>query len=153
MTSQKLTKPEFTTCEKKLLCALEKLEVPASITQICELAEVSRIVYYDGIKKEHFKAAWDEISKSYVRQGVPGIIQKMMKQALEGSLQHQERVLEMANVLGVQNNSINVNIGLSPKEEEEARELANDQAQHIIDTLDFSITNIKVKRYLMDKFL
>ncbi len=42
---------------------------------------------------------------------------------------------------------------ISAKNEEEARELANDQAQHIIDTLDFSITNIKAKRYLMDKFL
>jgi len=42
---------------------------------------------------------------------------------------------------------------ISAKNEEEARELANDQAQHIIDTLDFSIINIKAKRYLMDKFL
>jgi len=42
---------------------------------------------------------------------------------------------------------------ISAKDEEEARETANDQAQHIIDTLDFSITNIKAKRYLMDKFL
>jgi len=42
---------------------------------------------------------------------------------------------------------------ISAKNEEEAREIANDQAQHIIDTLDFSITNIKAKIYLMDKFL
>jgi hypothetical protein len=42
---------------------------------------------------------------------------------------------------------------INAKSEEEARELANDQAQHIIDTLDFSITNIKAKKYLMDKFL
>ncbi|MHA1477875.1 MAG: hypothetical protein ACTSPU_06725 [Promethearchaeota archaeon] len=42
---------------------------------------------------------------------------------------------------------------ISAKNEEEARELANDQAQHVIDTLDYSITNIKAKRYLMDKFL
>ncbi len=39
------------------------------------------------------------------------------------------------------------------KNEEEARKIANDQAQHVIDTLDFSVTNIKAKRYLMDKFL
>ena len=42
---------------------------------------------------------------------------------------------------------------ISAKNEEEARELANVQAQHVIDTLDYSITNIKAKRYLMDKFL
>jgi len=42
---------------------------------------------------------------------------------------------------------------ISAKNEGEAREIANDQAQHIIDKLDFSITNIKAKRYLMDKFL
>ena len=42
---------------------------------------------------------------------------------------------------------------ISAKDEEEARKIANDQAQHIIDTLDFNITNIKAKKYLMDKFL
>ena len=44
-------------------------------------------------------------------------------------------------------------IKVSAKDEEEARELARTQAQHIIDTLDFSITNIRAKKYLMDKFL
>ncbi|MHA1473039.1 MAG: hypothetical protein ACTSQW_08085 [Promethearchaeota archaeon] len=42
---------------------------------------------------------------------------------------------------------------ISAKNEDEAKEMANDQAQHIIDTLDFTITNIKAKKYLMDKFL
>ena len=42
---------------------------------------------------------------------------------------------------------------ISAKNEEEARKIANDQAQHIIDTLDYTVTNIKAKRYLMDKFL
>ncbi len=42
---------------------------------------------------------------------------------------------------------------ISAKDEKEAREIANDQAQHIIETLDFTITDIKAKRYLMDKFL
>jgi len=42
---------------------------------------------------------------------------------------------------------------ISAKDEKEAREIAKDQAQHIIDTLDYSITDIKAKRYLMDKFL
>jgi len=42
---------------------------------------------------------------------------------------------------------------ISAKDEKEAREIANDQAQHIIDTLDYSITDIETKRYLMDKFL
>ncbi|MHA2289557.1 MAG: hypothetical protein ACXABG_12295 [Promethearchaeota archaeon] len=37
--------------------------------------------------------------------------------------------------------------------EEEARKIATDQAQHIIDTTDFKITSIKAKKYLMDKFL
>ncbi len=42
---------------------------------------------------------------------------------------------------------------IGAKNEKEAREIASDQAQHIIDTLDFSITDIKAKKYLMDKFL
>ncbi|NVM18652.1 MAG: hypothetical protein HWN80_13125 [Candidatus Lokiarchaeota archaeon] len=37
--------------------------------------------------------------------------------------------------------------------DEEARKIANDQAQHVVDTLDFKITSIKAKKYLMDKFL
>ena len=42
---------------------------------------------------------------------------------------------------------------ISAKDEGEAREIASDQAQHIIDTLDFSVINVKAKKYLMDKFL
>ena len=42
---------------------------------------------------------------------------------------------------------------IGAKNEKEAREIANDQAKHIIDTLDFSITEVKAKKYLMDKFL
>jgi len=42
---------------------------------------------------------------------------------------------------------------ISAKNEVEAREIANEQAQHVIDTLDFSITDIKAKSYLIDKFL
>lgn len=37
--------------------------------------------------------------------------------------------------------------------EDEARKIANDQAQHIIDSLDFEISSIKAKKYLIDKFL
>jgi len=37
--------------------------------------------------------------------------------------------------------------------EEEARKIANDQAQHVVDNLDYNITSIKAKKYLMDKFL
>ena len=42
---------------------------------------------------------------------------------------------------------------ISAIDEGEAREIASDQAQHIIDTLDFSVINVKAKKYLMDKFL
>ena len=42
---------------------------------------------------------------------------------------------------------------ISAKNEVEAREIANDQAQHIIDTLDNTVTNNKAKKNLMDKFL
>ena len=42
---------------------------------------------------------------------------------------------------------------ISASNEEEARKVVTDQAQHIIDTLDFEITGIRAKKYLMDKFL
>jgi len=42
---------------------------------------------------------------------------------------------------------------ISASNEEEARKVATNQAQHIIDTLDFEVTSIKAKKYLMDKFL
>ncbi len=42
---------------------------------------------------------------------------------------------------------------ISAKNEEEAREIANTQAQQLIDTLDFTISSIKAKKYLMDRFL
>ncbi|MFX0057167.1 MAG: hypothetical protein ACFE85_06180 [Candidatus Hodarchaeota archaeon] len=42
---------------------------------------------------------------------------------------------------------------ITAKDEGEARKIANNQAQQIIDALDFSIASIKRKKYLMDKFL
>ena len=42
---------------------------------------------------------------------------------------------------------------INASSEEEARKVVTDQAQHVIDTLDFEITSIKAKKYLMDKFL
>ena len=42
---------------------------------------------------------------------------------------------------------------ISAKDEEEARKIANEQAQQLIDTLDFTISSIKAKKYLMDRFL
>jgi len=42
---------------------------------------------------------------------------------------------------------------ISARNEEEARKIANEQAQHLIDSLDFTISSIKAKKYLMDRFL
>ncbi len=42
---------------------------------------------------------------------------------------------------------------ISARDEEEARKIASEQAQHLIDTLDFTISSVKAKKYLMDRFL
>ena len=42
---------------------------------------------------------------------------------------------------------------ISAKNEEEARKIANEQAKHLIDALDFTIYSVKAKKYLMDRFL
>ena len=42
---------------------------------------------------------------------------------------------------------------VSAGNEDEARKIANEQAQHLIDSLDFTISSIKAKKYLMDRVL
>jgi len=42
---------------------------------------------------------------------------------------------------------------ISSRNEEEARKIAKEQAQQLIDTLDFTISSIKAKKYLLDRFL
>ena len=42
---------------------------------------------------------------------------------------------------------------ITAKNEDEARKIANEQAQQIIDTIDFTLYSIKAKKYLMDRFL
>jgi len=37
--------------------------------------------------------------------------------------------------------------------EKEARKIAKEQAQQLINTLDFTISSIKAKKYLLDRFL
>ena len=42
---------------------------------------------------------------------------------------------------------------ISAKDEEEAKKIANEQAQQLIEAVDFTISSIKAKKYLMDRFL
>ena len=42
---------------------------------------------------------------------------------------------------------------ISAKNEEEVRKIAKEQAQLILDNLDFTISSIKAKKYLLDRFL
>lgn len=42
---------------------------------------------------------------------------------------------------------------ISAINEKEARKIAKEQAQQLIDTLDFTISSIKAKKYLLDRFL
>jgi len=37
--------------------------------------------------------------------------------------------------------------------EKEARKIAKEQAQQVINTIDFTISSIKAKEYLLDRFL
>ena len=42
---------------------------------------------------------------------------------------------------------------ISAINEKEARKIAKEQAQQLINTLEFTISNIKAKKYLLDRFL
>lgn len=96
---QNQTEYEPSAAEKKLLQVLLNPDcIGLHVTEICQMADISRDVYYRAFKKPEFEALVKQESVGLVTKSVMPIVNTFIKEAQKGSYQHGKAILEMAGV-------------------------------------------------------
>jgi hypothetical protein len=87
--------------ERKLLeVLLNPIHRHKSVVDLCTTAEVDRKVYYRAFEKPDFEAYFKRESKRIADRSVAAVINAFVKQAVAGSHKHGVTILEMAGMLG-----------------------------------------------------
>ena len=90
---------ELSTAGKKLLEALADPENRnKSITDLCQVAGVSRDTYYKAFKKPEFIERYEILCRDLVKHSLAPIVNACIKEAKDGSYQHIRIVLEMGGL-------------------------------------------------------
>lgn len=88
-----------TPAEMKLLEVLANPEnIGCNVSDLCQLAGVSRNVYYDGFKKPEFVSYYEQLTRDIIKQSVQPVVNACIKEAKAGSYNHAKLVLEMAGM-------------------------------------------------------
>lgn len=66
--------------------------------ELCRLAGICRQTYYDAFAKPEFVALYEERTKALVRPAIAPIINAYIKEAVGGSIQHGNVLLDMAGI-------------------------------------------------------
>lgn len=86
-----------TKAEQALLSVLSNPEHRRkNVTEICELAGISRKQYYNIFQKTEFVEYYLRLTRDLIKQSVMPIVNAARKEALKGSFAHQKMLLEMA---------------------------------------------------------
>lgn len=117
---QTVTAIELTENEQRLLEVLLNPDYRMkSITDLCNVAKISRMAYYRAFEKPEFKALYKQKSKELVENAVAPVLNTFVREALRGSFQHGKVILEMAGLYSEKlqvDNNIDININLNPEE-------------------------------------
>ena len=88
-----------TPAEERLLLVLANPEnIGKTVTDLCNLAEISRKHYYEMFKKPDFVACQEKFAKDLIKQAVNPIITACIKEAKNGSFQHAKLLMEMGQM-------------------------------------------------------
>lgn len=92
-------KYEPTPAETKLINALANpANIGKNVTELCELAGISRKKYYMAFAKPEFVEYQEKFTRDLLKQGLLPVIRSLEKQAQKGSFYHQKLYLEMAGL-------------------------------------------------------
>lgn len=98
-TGQIPTKEKLTPAQARLL---EVLLDPAnrlrSVTDVCQMAEITRDTYYQAFKRPMFVKRYEEQSKDLALRHAGPVMNAFVREATRGSFQHGKVILEMAGL-------------------------------------------------------
>lgn len=69
-----------------------------SISAICEAADVDRKSFYNWMKKDEFKTAWEDIWIHSVRRHMPGVVAAVIAKAQDGDVPAARLIVDLAGV-------------------------------------------------------
>ena len=96
---QNVTNNSLTEAEEKLLEVLLSPENRMkSITDVCNIADISRMTYYRAFDNPQFMGRYKQASKELVNKAVAPVINTFIREAQRGSFQHGKVILEMADM-------------------------------------------------------
>ena len=96
---QTVTDIELTENDKRLLEVLLNPDYRMkSITDLCNIAKISRMAYYRAMEKPEFKSLYKAKSKELVDNAIAPVLNTFVREALRGSFQHGKVILEMAGL-------------------------------------------------------
>ena len=84
--------------EKILEVLLDPANIGKSVTEKCELAGVSRQVYYKAMEKAEFKELTQNMSIDLIKGNVVDLVNAAVKHAKDGSHAHFKTLMEMAGM-------------------------------------------------------
>ena len=97
---QNVTPCNLTTAGEKLLFTLSNPQnYLKNVTQICKIAKISRGQYYRLYRDEKFREQAVALARQIFASSTPAIAHKVAKEALKGSLAHQEIILVNTGVI------------------------------------------------------
>lgn len=97
---QKQTKERLTTKQLALLeYKLNPENRHKSVSQTCQELGIARQTYYEAMERPLFLKRYQELAVSLTKQAVGPVVNAAIKEAVRGSLGHQELVLQMAGVI------------------------------------------------------
>lgn len=109
--AQKDTIDRLTPLQQKLLESLLNPEERfLSVTKLCEKLNISRKAYYAAQKSPHFQKVYQELSISLTKGAVGPVVNAAIREAVRGSLGHQELVLQMAGLIPGKGKGVEVSV-------------------------------------------
>jgi len=97
---QKFTPKKLSKAGGRLLATLSKAEnYSKSVKDICKLAKISRMWYYQLYKRKEFREQAIKLARQIFAAATPVVAHSVVKKAIDGSLVHQRIILEATNVI------------------------------------------------------
>jgi AcrR family transcriptional regulator len=93
------TPPALTPRQHAMLEAALNVGFLRSLTDICNEAGVPRRTFYNWLKDDTFRAAWEGLWRQSVQRNLPGVMAAMVHRAMQGDVAAGRLLSELAGIL------------------------------------------------------
>jgi DNA-binding transcriptional regulator YhcF (GntR family) len=97
--SENVAEPGLTKTEERIIAALLNPDNKLlTVAEICNIAKCSDMTYYRAFRKDYFKEEYKKRTNDLIMRSVGPIVATYVRRAIEGSHQHGNVLLQMADM-------------------------------------------------------